>query len=681
MRTDRAAEDRQRRVDPFVLPRSSTSRFTLLVLIVAAASVFASYWLLILQQDSWRGANRTCLVRADAVAADPLASARILVACIHDVVVRQYLTTLAGPLALAGLTVAGLMVIPRLILIWLQTRGLRADEASTRDQLHAAVTVMGLRRTPEFLWAGRGGVDRADIRTVDGLGRPRIVIDKAAAPSAQTFRAMILHELAHLRNHDVRPTFVVLSAWCAYLAAVAVPLTVLALSRRSDVGFALAWRLTVITLLVYLVLMSALRTREHEADLRVVAVTGGEEITAALAASSAGPPQTRWRNRLHAPFRRHPLPDMRQRVLARPEAIMKTSGAEAFSTGVAAGLVITEAKLLVEYLAPVSPLTSCWITGLVCAAAILSVVGTSAWRATLAAAVLTDPPPRAWWAGWAVTAGLMAGIQLSPRSAADWVSVFATASAGFRAHPRADLLPPARARHQPATVRRLLSDQHRRSAGAPGRRPPTDAPPSPTCDRPPHRAYRAHMRVHQPTSTAHGARHDGVGQRDRHRGRQPTPEPFSTALGVIDRARHRVAVARERPAKRAGTLGHIEKSTPPVREPPGMRDHPRRPGTELPKHDQRLPSQGELSGRTRRAVDPGSSPLLPHWPVRQHTQGYSDRPQQLRHRHTDLLRRLPIPGNGRPAHRRSRRRPRVEHHHHHEYPRLRRTRGSGPHQI
>jgi hypothetical protein len=52
VRTGRAAEDGQRRVDPFVLPRSSTSRFTLLVLIVAAASVFASYWLLILSRTA-----------------------------------------------------------------------------------------------------------------------------------------------------------------------------------------------------------------------------------------------------------------------------------------------------------------------------------------------------------------------------------------------------------------------------------------------------------------------------------------------------------------------------------------------------------------------------------------------------------------------------------------------------
>jgi hypothetical protein len=105
--------------------------------------VFASYWLLILQQDSWRGANRACVVRADDVVADPVASAHLLVSCIHDVVVRQYLTILAGPRALAGLTVASLVVIPRLILIWLQTTGLRANDASTRDQLHATSAFIG----------------------------------------------------------------------------------------------------------------------------------------------------------------------------------------------------------------------------------------------------------------------------------------------------------------------------------------------------------------------------------------------------------------------------------------------------------------------------------------------------------------------------------------------------------
>jgi len=117
-----------------------------------------------------------------------------------------------------------------------------------------------------------------------------------------SFRAIVLHELAHLRNADVNKTYFAIASWWAFVIVALVPFAVF-----SAVGFAKnpevlltldkAWRVLVMAALVFLVLATTLRAREFYADVR-----------AAIWENSADP-LLRVLNRLAIPKNRWPEAD------------------------------------------------------------------------------------------------------------------------------------------------------------------------------------------------------------------------------------------------------------------------------------------------------------------------------------------------------------------------------------
>ena len=94
---------------------------------------------------------------------------------------------------------------------------------------------------------------------VGSLGAVAVVDDRA--------RAVVAHELGHLRNRDVGRTYTALRA-AVVVGALAVVLLVDAMSRVGSVGLAPGWRTLVLTVLTGLTMLAVLRSREHDADLR-----------------------------------------------------------------------------------------------------------------------------------------------------------------------------------------------------------------------------------------------------------------------------------------------------------------------------------------------------------------------------------------------------------------------------
>jgi TPR repeat protein/Zn-dependent protease with chaperone function len=193
---------------------------------------------------------------------------------------------------------------------------------------------------PTFVWNpitaglplafGRG---RECYVALSGSFIPVFYRDKGA------FRAIILHELAHIRNGDVSKTYLVIALWLAFMTAAVAPSLLVALwlltrSRMSDAVsitiYALFW-----TVVVALSGLAVLRAREYYADVRASVWGEVSQIDGALAALPATVSGGWGRF-----FRLHPGAAERRRIVEDPSELFRLSYFDAFGIGVAAWSVI-----------------------------------------------------------------------------------------------------------------------------------------------------------------------------------------------------------------------------------------------------------------------------------------------------------------------------------------------------
>ena len=99
---------------------------------------------------------------------------------------------LAGGLALAGYQGAAYLLARRRLL-----RGAQPGTEEERAQLAALAAELGLRRTPRLL-----KTEEADAPLVVGLGRPVLLLPGRPLPADER-EVVLLHELTHLRRHDL----------------------------------------------------------------------------------------------------------------------------------------------------------------------------------------------------------------------------------------------------------------------------------------------------------------------------------------------------------------------------------------------------------------------------------------------------------------------------------------------
>ncbi|QXE38144.1 M48 family metalloprotease [Streptomyces sp. GMY02] len=147
----------------------------------------------------------------------------------------------------------------------------------------------GIRRPPSFV-VDVGALSTGAVVFGRG-GRHTVCLDIGLVilrdRQPKMFQAVVLHELAHLRNGDVDITYVALSLWRVYLSAVLLPCQAVAcwlLMERhwqgeeripwKDAEPDLAWVASsvLLTAMIYLTRADALRRRELVADLDAVAI-------------------------------------------------------------------------------------------------------------------------------------------------------------------------------------------------------------------------------------------------------------------------------------------------------------------------------------------------------------------------------------------------------------------------
>lgn len=290
----------------------------------------------------------------------------------------------------------------------LRDADVRGDLAPALEQL---VQTAELDRAPRFV-INPGRVTTNAV-VFGRPGRPTVCLDgglvarRQADPSG--FRAVVLHELAHIRNRDVTITYATVALWRAFLIAVLAPQAVLLgwglIENASTVVAPVDRPMTVysllllasLTVLVYLTRADILRSREIYADLDALA----------WGADPGHWPDTRAKARHRfASFlelwRTHPRWDLRRQSLTDPVVLFGIRPLPAFLTGAATIILGDQVASSFSALSPGTRQLLDWLTAWLTAVPITVIIGVALWRA-VAYAVLT---------GRCVPSGIRTGLWL-----------------------------------------------------------------------------------------------------------------------------------------------------------------------------------------------------------------------------------------------------------------------------
>jgi Zn-dependent protease with chaperone function len=248
-------------------------------------------------------------------------------------------------------------------------------------------------------------------------------------------RAVILHELAHLRNADIDITYITIYTWWAFLILAVLPVAAASLfiaNFTSPFGLLLfACSTAALALVVYVIRNSVLHAREFAADNTASSwLGGGSALARALA---AGPSQT---DRLPSAFRAHPDGSDRARSLRDPASAYAVPYLELIGAGSAAGLALPNlaSLALLQWQVDHAQIIASAVTGLIGGALVLLTAFRLAAgeRAGIAG---TQPV----WLGLSFGLGFVFGIGiataytldsvLAPTTSTDWVAALVLAAA------------------------------------------------------------------------------------------------------------------------------------------------------------------------------------------------------------------------------------------------------------
>ncbi|MFF6778744.1 M56 family metallopeptidase [Streptomyces sp. NPDC012637] len=191
-------------------------------------------------------------------------------------------------------------------------------------------------------------------------GRRHVLLDRGLVRLFHTdrpaFRAIVLHELAHVRNRDVDVAHLTVLLWRAYVALFLLPAVFFAFDQLgtaiptpyAKLSFWL--QLAVLAVAVLLGHNGIVRERELSADARVARWGAGDDLARVLTgnAARAQPLGTRPKDRLRHLAALHPHPARRARALADPSALPHGRWSGQLGTGLILGLTAVPVAFLVS---------------------------------------------------------------------------------------------------------------------------------------------------------------------------------------------------------------------------------------------------------------------------------------------------------------------------------------------
>src|SRR5262245_7040078 len=152
---------------------------------------------------------------------------------------------------------------------------LTADQAPEMvEELRRLCRVAGLTQEPAFVW---NPLNMACSGLAFGLpGRRTVALSGGLSTKLWTdpdvFRAVVLHELAHLRNGDVDKAYSTVAIWWSFVFTALIPYTLVGVPWTDPaVAPRRVLSLVALVVVVYLLRNAALRAREIYADVRASA--------------------------------------------------------------------------------------------------------------------------------------------------------------------------------------------------------------------------------------------------------------------------------------------------------------------------------------------------------------------------------------------------------------------------
>jgi len=225
----------------------------------------------------------------------------------------------------------------------------------------------------------------------------------AAVRKPAAFDAVIMHELAHIKNRDIDQTYLALAIWRAFVVAALLPLAVLLIfSRVLSEPQQLIWRVAVTALIVYSLRNAILRSREFDADARARQLDPGTALGTVL----AGMPARTGRRIRHLGWT-HPSGQERAAALLDPAPLYRFGFWDGLAVGLVAALGASAAHEILVLLTTAVGIRYV-VTAIIFAAFAGPAVAVAMWRRQL---VEADPGVVK---GWAAGPGLGLGLALGP---------------------------------------------------------------------------------------------------------------------------------------------------------------------------------------------------------------------------------------------------------------------------
>jgi Zn-dependent protease with chaperone function len=259
-------------------------------------------------------------------------------------------------------------------------------------------------------------------------GRRFVAVSGGAAVAAvrkpAAFDAVILHELAHIKNRDIDQTYLTLAIWRAFVVAALLPLVVTVIVTGELGGWQRSlWRVAALALIVYSLRNAVLRSREFDADARARELDPKTQLGPVLAAL---PARTGRRARLLGWT--HPPGQARAAALADPAPLYRCTVWD----GLAVGLVTAIGASAVRDIVILTTTTNgvrLFVPAVIFGAFAGAALAVAMWRNQLLEAGTGTVK------GWAAGSGLGLGL------AAGWIIALPQASSALKLAP--DQLTPA----------------------------------------------------------------------------------------------------------------------------------------------------------------------------------------------------------------------------------------------
>ncbi|MFH9352848.1 M48 family metallopeptidase [Kitasatospora sp. NPDC017646] len=421
--------------DERVLAAGTTLRFVLLLLLLAAAGarmVPGTVWQL-LASSQQADKEAACWLAAGLDPGAPMNAGYVLFTRNQSALkacAAPYVQNFDG----VSVTVGALLVVAVFAVYWLlpvwkarRSRVVALEELDTtgrlRQQLDELVNTAGLARRPRFV------VDPVMPRVgavVFGRWRdPTVCLYGGLFATSDTdrgrFRAVVLHELAHLRNKDIGVTYATVALWRVFLVLVLLPWAAVGVKNLFFTGTADARGQfapfnthelvlgLLIAVSVHLTRAGILRSREIYADLMAARWGASRESWNVPAPPRSGRALPRALAAFVELWRTHPSWELRRTSLTDPKALFALDALPLFITGLAADILVWQLGSL--------PFEAFPAKAVLIAALVVGIGGVALWRAVVYAVLTGRPTPPPWPVGLWLGAGLIAAELLGPRAA------------------------------------------------------------------------------------------------------------------------------------------------------------------------------------------------------------------------------------------------------------------------